>query len=429
MIKILILGAGFGGLNAAKALKKTNFEVLIIDRTNHHLFQPLLYQVATAALSPGEIAFPIREIFSGQENINVLMGEVNNINKEQKNVTLVSGKKYEYDYLIISIGARHSYFGNDAWEKFAPGLKTIKDAIKIRESILISFETAERTDSIQKADQYLTFIIIGGGPTGVEMAGAIAEIAHKTLFKNFRRIRPEKSKIYLVEASPSILPMYPRPLSLKAKKDLEKLGVRVLEGKRVTNITDDGVYVEDAFYPCKNVIWAAGNQASPLLQTLNTPLDRAGRVIVQADLTVPGHPEIFVIGDAACVINNLEGKDKGKPLPAVSPVAIQQGKYVANIIKKRVNNPAYVSKPFQYFDKGSMATIGKAKAVSMFGSFCFSGFIAWLMWCFVHVFFLIGFRNRVTVILEWMLFYITGQRGARLIYSSIESNMRKKKAP
>lgn len=426
MLKIIIIGAGFGGLNVAKSLKNTNFEILIIDRTNHHLFQPLLYQVATAALSPGEIAFPIREIFSGQENVNVLMSEVSAIEKDKKSVVLASGKKYEYDYLIVSVGARHSYFGNDAWEKFAPGLKTIKDAIKIRESILISFETAERTDSIQKADQYLTFIIIGGGPTGVEMAGAIAEIAHKTLFKNFRRIRPEKSKVYLIEASEHILPMYPKPLSLKAKKDLEKLGVQVLENKRVTNITDEGVYVENTFYPCKNVIWAAGNQASPLLKSLDTPLDRSGRVLVKEDLSVPGNPEIFVIGDAACVLDVREGNSKGKPLPAVSPAAIQQGKYVAKLLKNRKQHSNFSPSPFVYFDKGSMATIGKAKAVSMFGNVCFSGFVAWLMWCFVHVFFLIGFRNRLTVILEWILFYITGQRGARLIYSSMESNLKKK---
>lgn len=416
--RVVIIGGGFGGLNAAQALKRSRIDILLLDKTNHHLFQPLLYQVASAALSPGEIAIPIREILRKQENVTVIMGDVVSIDKKLSRIVLFNRECIDYDYLIVAVGARHSYFGNDLWEKYAPGLKTIKDAIHIREQILISFEKAERMDSISEAVKYLNFVIIGGGPTGVEMAGAIAEIAHKTMFKNFRRIKPEKSKIYLIEAAPHILPCYPSKLALSATKDLEKLGVGVVTGKKVTNITEDGVQVEENFYPCKNIIWAAGNQAPPLLKTLEVPLDRQGRVVVESDLSIPGNPEIFVIGDAACCM----GKD-GKPLPGIAPTAIQQGKYVAKIIKAKLSKEK--RPPFHYFDKGSMATIGKGKAIATVGKFQFTGTIAWLMWCFIHIIYLIGFRNRLTVFIEWILFYLTGQRGARLIYSSIESHFTK----
>ena len=416
--RVVIIGAGFGGLNVAKSLKKTPFDILVVDKTNHHLFQPLLYQVASAALSPGEIGIPIREILRKNQNTTVLMGDVVNIDKKNKSILLGNGDQIDFDYLVVAVGARHSYFGNDAWEKFAPGLKTIKDALKIREEILLSFEKAERMDNAEEAVPYLNFVIIGGGPTGVEMAGSIAEIANKTLFKNFRRIKPEKSKIYLVEAAPHILPMYPATLCERAKQDLEKLGVQVVEGKKVVNITAEGVQVEETFIPCKNVIWAAGNQASPLLKTLDTPLDRQGRAVVESDLSIPGFPNIFVIGDAACAL----GKDQ-KPLPGVSPVAIQQGRYVAQIIKKEL--PKEKRNPFKYFDKGSMATIGKAKAIAMIGKMEFTGLLAWLMWCFIHIVYLIGFRSKITVLLEWMLIYLTGHRGARLIYSSVEKNLPK----
>lgn len=415
--KVVIIGGGFGGINVAKTLKNTNLEVLVIDKTNHHLFQPLLYQVASAALSPGEIAMPIREILRKQENTIVIMGDVCQIDKTNKQLMLANGEKVDYDYLVLAVGARHSYFGNDAWEKYAPGLKTIQDALKIREKILISFEKAERLDNPKEAAKYLNFAIIGGGPTGVEMAGAIAEIANKTLFKNFRRIKPEKSNIYLIEAGPHILPMYPPALSTKAKLDLKKLGVCVFEGKKVTSVTDEGVVIEETFYPCKNIIWAAGNQASPLLKTLDTPLDRQGRVLVEPDLSIPSHPEIFVIGDAACAL----GSDQ-KPLPGIAPVAIQQGKYVAKIIK---NQPSK-RPPFKYFDKGSMATIGKAKAIVMVGKLQFSGLFAWLMWCLIHISYLIGFRSRLSVMVEWLFFFLTGQRGARLIYTSVEKDIAKK---
>ncbi|MBS0615794.1 MAG: NAD(P)/FAD-dependent oxidoreductase [Verrucomicrobia bacterium] len=416
-MKIVIVGGGFGGLNVAKKLKRAKADILLIDKTNHHLFQPLLYQVASAALSPGEIAIPIREILRKQINATVIMGDVVRVNKNSKHVEMLNGDHYEYDYLVLAVGARHSYFGKDAWEAFAPGLKTIKDAINIREEVLISFEKAERLDNLAEAEKYLNFIIIGGGPTGVEMAGAIAEIAHHTMFKNFRRIRPEKSQIYLIEALPQILPTYTEKLAKYAREDLEKMGVRVITGKKVTNVSSEGVQVEETFYPCKNIIWAAGNQAAPLLKTLEVPLDRQGRVIVEPDLSIPGHPEIFVIGDAACSM----GKN-GKPLPGIAPVAIQQGKYVAKLLK----HPYKKRSPFHYFDKGSMATIGKGKAIAMVGKLQMTGFLAWLMWCFIHIVYLIGFRNRLTVMMEWFLFYLSGQRGARLIYSSVDTHFAQK---
>ncbi|MGL4540558.1 MAG: NAD(P)/FAD-dependent oxidoreductase [Candidatus Rhabdochlamydia sp.] len=406
--KVIIIGGGFGGLNAAKALKKADVDILLIDKTNYHLFQPLLYEVATAALSPGEIATPLREILRHQENVSVIMGEVADINTEQKQVILSNQAWFEYDYLIVATGARHSYFGNDQWEVFAPGLKTIPDALSIREQILISFERAERAD-FGDILPYLTFVVIGGGPTGVEMAGAIAEIAYKTMFKNFRKINPKKAQIFLIEACPNILPSYPERLSKRAKKDLEKLGVRVLNNTKVTNIDSEGVQVEDTFIASKNVIWAAGNQASNLLTCLNTPLDRPGRVIVASDLSLPHFPEVFVIGDAAHV------EYKNKLLPGIAPVAIQQGRYVAKIIAQGLAKDN--RKPFKYFDKGSMAVIGKAKAIAFIGKLQFTGFIAWLMWAFIHLVYLIGFRDRFVVLIEWVMTLISGKRGVRLIYN------------
>ena len=412
--KVVIVGGGFGGLNAAKSLGNSKFDVWLIDKTNHHLFQPLLYQVASAALSPGDIAVPIREILSPYENVTVLMGEVIGIDKENKQVVLKNGDRLGFEYLIVGLGARHSYFGNDAWEEFAPGLKTLRDALNIRERILISFEKAERCDSISEAKKYLNFVIIGGGPTGVEMAGAIAEIAYETLLKNFRRIDTTKTRIYLIEGSPHILPVYPEKLSAKAKGYLEHFGVTVIAGKRVTNVSKEGVTVEDNVIPAENILWAAGNQASPVLKTLNVPLDRQGRVNVDADLSIPGHPEIFVIGDSACALDK-----KGKPLPALAPVAVQQGRYVAKILRKQL--PKNQRPPFIYLDKGTMATIGKTKAIGMFGQVQFSGLIAWFAWCFVHVLYLIGFRNRIVVLMQWLFAYFSPKRGARLIYRLSES--------
>jgi NADH dehydrogenase len=414
--KVVILGGGFAGINAAKALGDSKFDVWLIDKTNHHLFQPLLYQVASASLSPGDIAVPIREILSPYENVTVIMGEVTQIDKENKQIILRNGDKIAYEFLIVALGARHSYFGNDAWEQFAPGLKTLTDALKVRERILLSFEKAERCDSISEAKKYLNFVIIGGGPTGVEMAGAISEIAYQTMLQNFRRIDTTKTKIYLIEGSPHILPAYPERLSLKAQKYLEGFGVNVITGKRVTNITADGVTVENLFIPAENILWAAGNQASSVLKTLNIPLDKQGRVQVDADLSIPNHSEIFVLGDAACALDK-----KGKPLPGLAPVAVQQGRYVAQILRKNLQKKD--RPPFVYFDKGTMATIGKTKAIGMFGKLQFSGLLAWLAWCFVHVMYLIGFRNRLVVITEWLFSYFSSQRGARLINRSIEDEM------
>jgi NADH dehydrogenase len=346
------------------------------------------------------------------------MGDAEKIDTKTRKITLQNGDIISYDYLVVATGARHSYFGNDKWEPFAPGLKTIQDALKIREQILISFEKAERMDRISEAEKYLNFVVIGGGPTGVEMAGAIAEIANKSLFKNFRRIKPERSKIYLIEALPHILPMYPESLALRAESDLKQMGVRVITGKKVTNITEEGVQIEDEFIPCVNIVWAAGNQASPLLKSLGVPLDRAGRVIVEPDLSIPGHPELFIIGDAALAL----GKD-GKPLPGIAPTAIQQGKYAAKIIKKLT--PKEDRPPFKYFDKGSMATIGTKKAIAMMGKLKLAGFLAWLAWCFIHIVYLIGFRNRFSVMVEWIYCFVTGQRAVRLIYRSIEQELPK----
>lgn len=418
-IKVVIIGGGFGGLNAAKSLKNADLDVLLLDKTNHHLFQPLLYEVATAALSPGEIATPLREVLCDQENTSVIMGEVVKIDKEKKQVTITNGDVFGYDYLIISIGARHSYFGREEWEQFAPGLKTIRDALKIREQVLISFEKAERLDNPSEVSRFLNFVIIGGGPTGVEMAGAIAEIANKTMFKNFRKIKPEESKIYLIEALPQILPMYPEKLAKRAAKDLEKMGVKVLTEKKVVEINENGVKTEDMFIESKNIIWAAGNQVSALLKTLDVPLDRAGRVIVGPDLSIPEHSEIFVIGDAA----SAAGKE-GKPLPGVAPVAVQEGRYVANVIKNAL--PKEKRKPFVYSDKGSLATIGKAKAIAVIGKLQISGYLAWLMWAFVHILYLIGFRNRLGVMIEWASTILTGERGVRLITHPIDQGISKK---
>ena len=411
--KVVILGGGFGGMNAAKALGNSKLDVWIIDKTNHHLFQPLLYQVASAALSPGDIAKPIREVLSPYENITVLMGAVESIDKNSSHIIFHNGERLGYDYLIVALGARHSYFGKDSWEEFAPGLKTLADALKIRERILISFEKAERCDSISEAKKYLNFVIIGGGPTGVEMAGAIAEIAYETMLKNFRRIDTTETKIYLVEGSSHILPVYPQRLSEKAQGYLEHFGVQVITGKRVTDITKEGVTIEQSFIPSHNILWAAGNQASPILKTLDVPLDKQGRVIVDADLCIPEHPEIFVIGDAACALDK-----SGKPLPALAPVAVQQGKYVAKIIRQRALKKE--RQPFVYRDKGSMATIGKTKAIGMFGKVQFSGFIAWLAWCFVHIVYLIGFRNRLLVLFQWLFAYFSRQRSARLITRPVD---------
>ncbi len=407
--RILIIGGGFAGLNAAKALKKADVEVTVIDRMNHHLFQPLLYQIATAALSPGSIASPLREILRKQQNTYVIMKEVVSINKQQRSVTTLDGTVYDYDYLIVAPGASHAYFGHDEWEKFAPGLKTIEDAITIREKILTAFENAEVcNDPVLKA-AYMRFVIIGAGPTGVEMAGAISEIASQSLLKNFRHIKPEESEILLIEGLGQVLPSYPVKLADYAYKSLESLGVDVMTNTMVTEIKSDGIYIGEKFIPTQTIIWAAGNQASPLLKTLDITLDKQGRAIVAKDLTIPGFSNIFVIGDAARTLDS-----KGVVLPGIAPVAIQQGRYVAKLIKGNDDDPA-LRRPFKYFDKGMMATIGRAKAVAAMGKIQITGILAWLAWGLIHIFYVIGFQNRTFVLLHWWYLYLIGSRPVRLI--------------
>lgn len=404
--KVVIIGGGFGGLNAALALKKTDVDLTIVDKTNHHLFQPLLYQVATAALSPGDIAAPIRAVVNEQENTRVMMSNAEKIDRENKKVFLDDGE-LEFDYLIVATGSRHSYFGNDQWEKYAPGLKTITDALTIRENTLRSFETAEKLIDLKEIEKYMTFVIVGGGPTGVEMAGAIAEITKKTLLKDFKNINPLMTKIFLVEGSDRILSMYDEPLNDKALKSLEDLGVTVKLNKFVTGIDEEGVDIGGEFIKTRNVIWAAGNIASPLLKTLDTELDRNGRVIVEYDCSIKEDENIFVIGDAA------NFRENNKPLPGVAPVAIQQGRYVANLIKKNLTKAE--RKPFKYQDKGHMATIGRARAVMQSGKIKLYGIIAWFMWGVVHIMFLISYRNRYKVMSEWLWYYLTNKQGIRLI--------------
>ncbi len=403
----IIIGAGFGGLNAAIKLGKKKKQALIIDRMNHHLFQPLLYQVATAALSPADIATPIREILKKYSSLSVIMDEVVSIDKESKLLTTKCDQKLTYDNLIIAVGARHSYFGNDQWESFAPGLKSLDDALLIREKILNSYELSELNSDPKEIKALTTFVVIGGGPTGVEMAGAIAEIASNTLSKNFTHIDPKKTKVYLLEGGDRLLSAFHKSLSEKTKSDLEKLGVTVKLNTMVDKLTEDGVYYGDEFIPSKNIVWAAGNVANPLLKELNVELDKMGRAIVENDCSIDGNPHIFVIGDACAF------KADNSYLPGLAPVAAQQGKYIADIIIK--NLPKGKRDPFHYFDKGIMATIGKKKAVLEAGKLRMSGLLAWLAWSLVHVLFLVLFRNKVSILLSWIYNYITEQRGARLI--------------
>lgn len=410
--KVIIIGGGFAGLNAAKALKKAPVDVLLIDKTNFHLFQPLLYQVATAALSSSNIATPIREVLASQANAKVLLADVTAIRKESKEVITGNGDTYAYDYLILCPGASHSYFGHAEWEPLAPGLKTLSDAITIREKILLSYERAERCTDPVEAMKFMRFVIIGGGPTGVEMAGAIAEIAHKSLVRNFRNIKPEQTKIYLIEGVGQVLPSFPKDLADKAQRDLEALGVEVLLKTFVTKVTADGVWIGDKFLESPTIIWAAGNEASPLLKTLDVPLDKCRRVMVNRDLTIPGYPEVFVIGDSSCCM----GED-GKPLPGIAPVAIQQGRYVAKLIRAEASGKP--RSPFKYFDKGMMATVGRAKAIAMVGKLKMSGHIAWMAWCFVHIAYLISFSNRLFVMIQWFYLYLFNKRRIRLIISPI----------
>lgn len=414
---IVIIGGGFGGIATAKALKNTDADVTIIDRLNHHLFQPLLYQVATAELSPGDIAAPIRAIVNKNPNIKVILGEVEKINPDVKALKMRNGQTITFDQLVIATGAQYNYFGHEEWAEYAPGMKSVSDALKVREQLLMSMEQAERLHDSDKRKSLLTYVIIGGGPTGVEMAGAIAEVAGNGAKHGYRNIKPEEARIYLIEAGPQILNAFPKSLGENAKKMLEKMGVKVLLNTPVTNIEKNKVHLKVGSIETPNIIWAAGIKASSLLDTLKVEQDRSGRVIVEPDLSIPQHPDIFIIGDSA------HSKDKnGNPLPALAPVATQQGKFVGKILAKgdkRFQTKKYGvtirTNTFSFTDKGTMATIGRAKAVADIRGLKFSGFFAWSLWSFIHILSLIGFRNRTRVFVEWIWNYFTYKRGVRLI--------------
>jgi NADH dehydrogenase len=400
---VVIIGGGFGGLYAARALRNTDVRITLIDRHNYHLFQPLLYQVATAALNPSDIAAPIRAVLSRQKNTSVILGEASAIDTARKFVHLADGAKIAYDFVIVATGATHSYFAHPEWERNAPGLKTIDDALEIRRRVLLAFEAAERESDPRAQQALLTFVIVGAGPTGAELAGALSEIARQTMLRDFRRINPSSARVILVEGKDRVLPVYPSELSEKARKQLEHLGVEVITNAVVTSLSDTEVRIGDRTIPTRTVLWAAGVEASPLARSLGVPLDRAGRVLVNDDLTIPGHDDVFVAGDLAAV------KYKDGLVPGVAPAAIQEGIHAARSIAGKGHEP------FRYRDKGSLATIGRAAAVADFGFVKLSGFVAWFAWLAIHIFFLIGFRNRFLVITQWAWAYVTYQRGARLI--------------
>ena len=405
--RVVVIGAGFGGLEAARLLAKLPVKVTVVDRKNHHTFQPLLYQVATAGISPGEIAAPVRWILSGNKNVEVLLGEVTGFDLDRRTVKLPD-LEIPYDYLVVAAGAQHSYFGHDEWEPFAPGLKTVEDALEIRRRVLLAFELAERQALAGEPELPLNFVIVGGGPTGVELAGTLAEIARRVLRDQFVSIDPKRTRIILLEGGPRILPAYAPDLSASAVKQLEKLGVEVRFPALVTKIEPGAVFIGSEKLPAAVVLWAAGVAASPLGKQLGAPVDRAGRVLVNADLSLPQRPEVFVVGDLASL------KDKhGNLLPGVAPVAMQEGRYVAKTIERDLmKSPRH---DFHYVDKGNLATIGRAAAVAQFGKVHISGYFAWLGWLFIHIFFLIGFRNRLIVMIQWAWSYLTYERGARLI--------------
>jgi NADH:quinone reductase (non-electrogenic) len=406
--QVVIIGGGFGGLTAAQSLRDA--DVLLIDRTNHHLFQPLLYQVATCALSPGDIAWPLRTIFRRHPNVRVVMDEVLSIDRLERLVRLRVSPPIAFDALIVAPGSRHSYFGHDTWEQSAPGLKTLADAVYLREKVLLAFEEAERRRIDTGIQDRLTFVIVGGGPTGVELAGALAEIGRRAMGPDFPNLRLADLAILLVEGGPRILPGFDPDLSAKAATALERKGVTIKVNSPVSEICADGLVIGSEFVRSTNIIWAAGNMASPLLTSLGVPQDRSGRIKVQGDLTIPGDPWIFVIGDAA----HCAGVG-GAPLPGIAPVAVQQGYYVANLI--RGETPPDQRRPFVYADRGMLATIGRAQAVAQFGLLRLSGLSAWLLWCVVHIFLLIEFRSRVRVMSEWVWYYLTFKPGARIIYA------------
>jgi NADH:ubiquinone reductase (H+-translocating) len=410
--RVVILGAGFAGINAAKALAGAPVQVTVVDRKNHHTFQPLLYQVALAVLSPAEIASPIRRVLRRAENIEVLLGDAQGFDLK-KRLVFIDGLELAYDYLIVAAGATHAYFGHPEWEQIAPGLKTIEDALEIRRRVLLAFETAEREVIAGRRSPALNFVVIGAGPTGVELAGAISDISKRYMESDFRAIDPAKARIILLEGGPRVLPVYPEDLSASAQRQLTEMGVEVRVNAMVTNVEPGMVTVGQEKIPAAVILWGAGVSASPLGRMLGAPTDRAGRVLVEPDLTVPGHPEVFVTGDLAAA-----KIDDTKMVPGVAPAAIQMGKFAARQIKRSVAGKP--GEKFVYWDKGSLATIGRSHAVADLGRLHFSGYFAWLAWLFVHLLFLIGFRNRFLVMAEWAWAYITYNQGARLITDQTE---------
>ena len=419
---VVIVGGGFGGLRAARMLRDADVDVTLVDRTNHHLFQPLLYQVATATLAPSDISVPIRWLLRRQKNTRVLLAEVTAIDVHARRVTLDGGEReLRYDYLVVAAGARHSYFGKDHWERVAPGLKSIDDAFDIRRRFLLAFERAEKaTDPAERA-AHLTFVIVGGGPTGVELAGIIPDVAKHALVEDFREIDTRSTRVLLLEGGRRLLPAFSEKLSERARRDLEKLKVEVRLDSLVTDVTPEGVRVGDEFIPARSVFWAAGNAASPLGKMLGVPLDRAGRVKVEADLSIPGHREVFVVGDMAYF------EHEGVVVPGVAPAANQMGRSAAhNILRDLASQPR---EHFRYRDKGNMATIGRHKAVAVLGSLEMSGWLAWNAWLFVHIMYLVGFRNRISVLVQWAYAYFTYQRGVRLITGTVKKEQQDAPAP
>jgi NADH dehydrogenase len=405
---VVIVGGGFGGIAAAQALRRAPVTVTLIDRTNHFIFQPLLYQVATAALAPSDITAPIRWILRHQRNAEVLMAEVREIDPQRRVAKIDDAlKEIRYDYLIIATGSRHAYFGHDEWEPYAPGLKAIEDASEIRRRFLLAFENAEKTEDEKVRDEQLTFVIVGGGPTGVELAGALPYIARKALAPDFRKVDTRRTRVILVEAGPRILPTFPEDLAARAARDLHDLGVEVRVGSFVTGVGPDGVMVGNDKIRARTAFWAAGNLSSPLGQFPGAPLDRAGRVQVSPDLSVPGIPNVFVVGDLAALVLD------GRPIPGVGPAAIQEGKSAARNILRELRGEK--RKPFRYRNKGDLAVIGRSRAIADLGWLKFSGWFAWVFWLFVHIMYLVGFRNRVVVLIEWAYAYFTSQAGVRLI--------------
>lgn len=405
---VVIIGGGFGGLSAAKVLSRKNLKVTLVDKRNYHLFQPLLYQVAMAGLSPAEIAYPLRALLS-KTQVNVLLGEVQEISKAEKWIR-TEANKIEYDYLILACGSTYTYFNSPQWEPFAPSLKTIEQATEIRRRVFLAFEKAEREADQRKQNAYLTFVVVGGGPTGVELAGSLGEITRYSIYQDFKNIKSQQTKIILIEAGPRILPSMTEALSQDAMRQLQELGVEVWLNSKVSDLSTEGITVGEKHIPCTTILWAAGVAANPLNKTLQVELDKQGRVIVSKNLSVPGHPEIFVIGDQAHYEWGLERA----PLPGLAPVAMQQGRFVARLINRHSQNLS-TEEYFNYIDKGQMATIGRSRAVALYKGLELQGFVAWVGWLVIHIYYLIGFKNRLFVLIQWAWTYLTFQRGARLI--------------